>query len=311
MKTIAAIDVGSNSVLLSIARVKGNTPGKPIVNLEDTPRLASGLKETGRISEQSTGRLIRVLRRFKRSCDEHGVEEISCCGTSALREASNSIDVISEVEVKTGISIEVISGRREAALTYLGAVTGMKNLRQSKVLIDAGGGSSEVVIARGTKIHSAHSYKIGSVVLMERFGMDRKKSARELESVLECIREQVVRLRIGPVDRPASLVCSGGTPAAIQGYRIGMKQHDSDSIHGASMKLSEYKQLIFELGQMSLSERRLALAFEPKRAEVITAGGLLSYAIAEQTGLASVRVSDRSLRFGLLYELAGRKVEFA
>jgi len=311
LKTIAAIDVGSNSVLLSIARVKGKTPGKPIVNLEDTPRLSSGLKETGEISEQSARRLIRALKRFRICCDEHGVEEISCCGTSSLREASNSANVIAEAEAATGIRIDVISGKREAALTYLGAVTGMKNLRKSRVLIDAGGGSSEVVVACGTKIHSAKSYKIGSVALMERFGTDRKKSARELQSVLECVRVEVEKLGIRPVDTPASLICSGGTPTAILAYRVGMKQYDTDRIHGASMRLSEYKQLIFKLGQMNLSDRRLALAFEPKRAEIMTAGGLLSYAIAEQTGFASVRISDRSLRFGLLYELAGRKVEFA
>jgi exopolyphosphatase/guanosine-5'-triphosphate,3'-diphosphate pyrophosphatase len=90
-----------------------------------------------------------------------------------------------------------------------------------------------------------------------------------------------------------------------------MKEYDTDKIHGARMTLAEYQELVYELGEMSLRERRRALAFEPKRADVITAGGLLSFALAERTGLKSVRISDRSLRFGMLYHLAGHKVEFA
>jgi len=311
LKKIAAIDVGSNSVLLSIVRVRGKSLQRPFVNLEATPRLSAGLKETGRISEKSTSKLIEALAGFKKRCDENDVERIYCCGTSALREASNASDVVAKVKSKTGIKIEVISGKREAALTYLGAVTGMRNLRQNRVLIDAGGGSSEIVIATGTSIRSAKSYKIGAVSLTERLRTTRKLKMSQMDKALKSIRSEVAELKIAPADKGSSLVCSGGTPSALQAFRIGMKEYDTYRIHGARMTLAEYVELAYELGEMSLRERRKALAFEPKRADVIVAGGLLSFALAERTGLKSVRISDRSLRFGMLYQLAGHRVEFA
>jgi exopolyphosphatase/guanosine-5'-triphosphate,3'-diphosphate pyrophosphatase len=311
LKTIAAIDVGSNSILLSITRVRGKRLLKPSINLESTPRLSEGLKESRRISEQSESRLIQALTVFRKCCDENGVEQVSCCGTSALREATNAAEVIARARSETGIKIEVISGRREAALTYLGAVTGMRNLRRSRVLIDAGGGSSEAVVAMGTKVLSARSYKIGAVALTERLRTARKLKMRELDETLEAIRADVGKLKIDPVDPSSTLICSGGTPSAIQAFRIGMKEYDTDQIHGARMTLAEYQELVYELGRMRLTDRRRVLSFEPKRADVITAGGLLSFALAERTGIKSVRTSDRSLRFGMLYQMAGHRIEFA
>ena len=311
MKNYAAIDVGSNSILLLIAEISGKTVSREILGVRETPRISAGLEKTGLIDEHAVARLIKSLRGFSSLCEKYSVERLSCYGTSALRKAGNSREVVSRVKDATGISIRVISGRKEAALTYLGAVTGMTGLKRSRVLIDVGGGSSEVVVADGLRILSAKSFKIGAVTLTERYRTNRRVNSSELELMAEKIRAEVSQLKIPSVGMPMSLVLSGGTATAIQTYRVGLKSYDPNRIHGASMRITKYRNLVNELAQMTLHTRREALAFEPKRAEVITAGGLLTIALAEHYMAEFVRTSDRSLRHGQLLELLGRPIEFA
>jgi len=311
MRTYAAIDVGSNSILLLIAEVIEGAISRTVLAVKETPRIAAGLRETGLIEEAAIIRLVRSVKRFRLLCDRHSVERLSCYGTSALREAGNSGEVISRVRSETGISIKIISGRREAALAYLGAVTGLSGLKRHRVLIDAGGGSSEVVVADGTRIISAKSFKVGTVALTERHKTNRRMNARDLDVLSKEIKRQVSKLRTVPAMAPMSLVLSGGTPTAIQAYREGLESYDPERIHGASMRVSEYRSLVYELAKMTLDSRRKALAFEPKRADVITAGGLLSLALTEQYGSGFVRMSDRSLRHGQIHELLGGRIEFA
>lgn len=308
MRNYAAIDVGSNSILLLIAEVRGRGISRTVLGVRETPRISAGLGRTGLIDNHAITRLITAMRRFSLLCERYSVETLSCYGTSALRQAGNSREVISRVKNTTGMSIKVISGRKEAALTYLGAVTGLAGLKRSRVLIDIGGGSSEVVVADGSRILSARSFRIGAVTLTERYKTNCRVNSSALELILEKIRAEVSKLRIPSASRPMSLVLSGGTATAIQAYRVGLKSYDPDRIHGASMRIVEYRNLINELAQMTLHSRRKALAFEPKRAEVITAGGLLTIALAEQYLAEFVRISDRSLRHGQLLELLGRRL---
>jgi exopolyphosphatase/guanosine-5'-triphosphate,3'-diphosphate pyrophosphatase len=311
MKNYAAIDVGSNSILLLIAEVTGKGISRDILGVSETPRISAGLEKTGLIDNHAITRLVTSMKHFSSLCERYSVQTLSCYGTSALRQAGNSREVISRVNNATGISIKVISGRKEAALTYLGAVTGMTGLKRSRVLIDVGGGSSEVVVADGSRILSAKSFRIGAVTLTERYKTNRKVNSSDLELILEKIRAEVSKLRIPSAGTPMSLVLSGGTATAIQTYRVGLKSYDPDRIHGASMRIAEYRNLVNELAQMTLHSRRNALVFEPKRAEVITAGGLLTISLAEQYMSEFVRISDRSLRHGQLLELLGRPIEFA
>ena len=311
MKRIAAIDIGSNSILLLIAEVQGRRLPRPIIGRKETPRLSAGMKETGIIGNDAVVSLLRSLKSFQRICENEGVVELRCYATSALRSASNSGEVLGRVKRETGFDINIISGRREAALTYLGAVTGLSNLNRYRLLVDAGGGSSEIVFADRRRIISSDSFLIGSVRLTEQFRSGRRLTESEMDRTLEAIGSEVSKLPLPDIRRPLTLICSGGTPTAIQGYRVGLDAYDPSRVHDATMRISEYKSLVYELGMMTLASRRRALRFEPKRADVITSGGLLTVAFAEQSGAGFVRISDRSLRFGMLCEMVGRAPEFA
>ncbi len=311
MKRLAAIDVGSNSILLQIVEAHDRNIVSTITAMERTPRISEGLKKSGRISDIAVERLISALLEFKQQCDQHDVDMISCYGTSAMREALNSDEVAASVKKETGIEIEVISGKREAALTYLGASFGMEKLNEDRVLIDAGGGSSEIVVAHRMVIHSAESFKIGAVRLTEEFGTDEQKSDSETAEVKREIERELSQFELPGFTGKPSVIVSGGTPTALAAFRLGLQKYEPDRVHEMEITVSEYERLITELATMSADERRGALAFEPKRADVITAGGLLSLCFAEHYDAGSVRVSERSLRYGQLYELLGFEIEFA
>jgi len=311
MKNIAAIDVGSNSVLLQIVETHDGKITRTIASHESTPRISEGLKDIRLISKEASKRLVDALTEFKSICDLHNAAQISCYGTSALREALNSRDVISSIKEKTGITIEVISGEREAALTYLGASKGMADLKDHRILIDAGGGSSEIVIADKTKISAAKSFRIGAVTLTEEYETNELKSKSELDKIRLKIERQILDFDLPKSNPDSSVIVSGGTPTAIAAFSMGHTEYEPDRVHGINIKIDDYRRLIYELGCMTLKDRRYALSFEPKRADVITAGGLLSLCFAEQYNAASVRVSERGLRFGQLYELLDYQIEFA
>jgi exopolyphosphatase/guanosine-5'-triphosphate,3'-diphosphate pyrophosphatase len=311
LKTLAAIDVGSNSVLLLIAKTG---PRGSIVALHqdrETPRLSAGLAKTGRISALSQASLIRAIRKFVKTCGLFNADPVLCCGTSALREASNAKDVIESVERVTGIRIRVISGKREAALTYLAAVTGMPRLKSNRVMIDAGGSSTEIVIAKKNRIISAGSFRIGAVQLTEMYRTNRKQRLAKLESILDSISSELRLLKLPHGLIAPSMILSGGTPTTIQAYRLGLREYDHSRVHGASVRSGEYKKLVFELGMMPIHDRMRAISFDPKRADVIVAGGFLTVAMMEHYGAGTVRISDRSLRYGMLLEQFGRVIEFA
>ncbi len=311
MDTIAAIDIGSNTVLLQIARASANGRLTSVLTAQHTPRLSSGISSTGKISSDSASKLVTALLDFGRLCNDHRVTAISCYGTSAMREAENSKEIVERVKAATGIVIKVISGRKEGALSYLGAITGISKLRRDRLVVDVGGGSSEVVVGKDVKIITARSFKIGAVKLTEELRLDRKLTPDGLTAALESIRHRIQALNLPCASIDASLICSGGTPTTLAGFKKKLTVYDSSAVHGSTLRTEEIRQLVCDLACKSRKDKVRALPFDPRRADVITAGGLLIIAFAEHYGFERVRVSDRSLRFGQLRELIGDEVEFA
>jgi len=311
MRRIAAIDVGSNSVLLQIVECSGKRIVRTVSSHESAPRISEGLKETGCIGGKQVRRLTEVLANYALICRDSDVDAISCYGTSAMRKALNGRDVVASVKKATGLRIVLISGRKEAALTYIGASSGMRNLKARRIVIDSGGGSTEVVVAERKQILSARSFGIGAVEFTEKYKSHRKLSRGQFSAMIDEVRSDVAKRIRNLGDGDCSLIVSGGTPTALMAYELGMKTYVPDRLHGRKILLGRYRELIEELALMSHSERRNALSFEPSRAYVIAAGGLLSLAFAEHVGVRSVRVSERGLRWGQLYELLGERFEFA
>src|SRR5690554_5142437 len=161
---IASIDIGSNTVLLLIAEVKGKDNFKPLLNVYEMPRISKGLKENGAINKDALDRFYNVMDKYSRIIKEHNCEKVVAKATNAFRIASNSKMIIDEVKNKYGIDIDIIRGDEEAGLSYMGAASALPSVNE-KFVIDIGGGSTELIYGKGKDIIFKKSYPVGAVML--------------------------------------------------------------------------------------------------------------------------------------------------
>jgi exopolyphosphatase/guanosine-5'-triphosphate,3'-diphosphate pyrophosphatase len=300
MRTLASIDIGSNTILLLVAQIDNNNKIEPIHQDSKTPRLAADLKKTGVISEKSLKRAIKDINSFKKKAREIGVEEIYAVATQAIRSAGNKSEIVSRIKDQTGIKVEVISGKREAELTYLGAITGISGLNPNRIMVDIGGGSTELVMANKEDIKRAVSLKIGAVEITEKFGTNRKTSARTVKKVSDEISQYFADKLHGFSASDFDLIGTGGTISTYKLLDAKHSEYDPEKIHGKALKLDRLESLIYDLAPMKLSDRKGVITFEPSRAEVIIAGGLILRNLLEFFGKISLKVSTRNLRWGFL-----------
>lgn len=300
MKTIAAIDLGSNTAKLLVAKVTASKRIIPLFEDKRTPRLADGLSKTGRISTASLRRAVSALQDFKQKAEELAVDEIQAVATQAVRQADNQKSVKEEIHKKTGIHVRVISGRREAELTYLGAVTGINRIKDRRILFDIGGASTEFVLAEHDEIIESKSIRLGAVAVTESFRTDRISSPSKLMSVKQEIADylspKLKRFHPDTFD----LLSSGGTISAYKRLQMGKPYDRPERAHGRRLKVFELNRMIDRLGSLKLSDRQRVIIFEPERANVIVAGGLILSAVCDIFEKNSLVVSTRSLRWGFL-----------
>lgn len=300
MRIIASIDIGSNTILLLVAQVSSSGKIIPLLEESRTPRLAFGLKQTGRIAEKNLKRALTDIKYFKKEAKRQGANEIYAVATQAVRSAKNRDKVIKSIKEKTGLGVEVISGKREAELTYLGAMTGLKDLGPRRIMFDIGGASSEFVIAEEKKIIRAISLPIGAVEITEKYRTNLKTSREAIENIDKDL-APFFKSRLSDFKADdCDLIGSGGTISTYKLLDSKPDNFDPALIHGKSLKLSRLEELIHELASLKLSERKRVITFEPSRAEVIVGGGLILRSLLRYFGKKTIRVSTRSLRWGFL-----------
>lgn len=291
-RLIAAIDVGTNAVRLELARPLPDGTLESVHQERDPIRPGEGVFTGGLIGKPVADRLLATLRRYAALCRRHRAR-VRAVATSAVREARNREEIVRRVRREAGLDLEVISGREEARLICLGVLDGRPQNARSLV-IDIGGGSTEVALGLGEKPSALHSVAVGAVRLTEIFATAGKVSPERLQVVRafaeEAFRDQLPRaLRGGKV-----ALGSSGTINAIVAA-------GSDSRRLTRRRLEK---LVKELAGLSLAERRRR--FEPRRAEIIVAGAAILEAAMRHLGLEAVVAVDTGLRNGVLRDLARR-----
>lgn len=300
MKTIASIDLGSNSILLLVAKITSNKRVIPIYQDCRTPRLAENLKQTEQISSRSLNRAIKDINDFKNIALSYGASEIFMVTTQAVRKARNKTEVVNKILDKTGIKPEIISGRQEAKLTYLGALTGISALKPERIMFDIGGGSTEFVYAAGKNIKKVHSLDLGAVDVTEKYQTQLPTNSENLDLIESEILEYLdKKLKFDSPDK-FDLIGCGGSISACKLLDSKPANFNPNLIHGQALSLNALNSIIYDLAKMKLSDRKRVITFEPGRAEVIVAGGLILKAVLKYFDKRSVRVSTHNLRWGFL-----------
>lgn len=290
---LAAIDVGTNAVRLELARPLVDGSLETLHQERDPVRPGEGVFATGSIPRHVADRLVSTLRRYAALCRRDGAR-VRAVATSAIREARNGPEIVRRVRDETGLELEVVSGREEARLICLGVLQGRPR-RARSLVVDIGGGSTEVASAVGEQPTALWSVALGAVRVTETFGTSAKVSPSRLALVRsfadEAFREGLPKR----FPHPRVALGSSGTINAVVSFAASRRRN-------ASAK--EIARAVEELAEMGIAERRRH--FEPRRAEIIVAGAVILEAAVRRLRLEGVTSVDTGLRNGILVDLVRR-----
>jgi exopolyphosphatase/guanosine-5'-triphosphate,3'-diphosphate pyrophosphatase len=298
---VATIDIGTNTVLLLVAERRGAAL-VPVEEHATITRLGQGVDRTRQLAPEAIARTNACLDAYAEIVRAAGATRVAVVGTSAMRDAGGGEAVRAHVRDRFGVEARTISGDEEARLTFAGALSGLEGKAGDAgdvLVFDIGGGSTEVVVGRrgATALGFAHSFDIGSVRMTERHIAADPPRAEELAAVRASAR--TIFSSIPRTSLAGPPVGIAGTVTTLAAVALGMETYDASRVHGLVLPASRLEEVVTDLAHKPLAERRATPGLEPKRADVIVAGGLVALALLEHLGAGEVMVSDRGVRWGL------------
>jgi exopolyphosphatase/guanosine-5'-triphosphate,3'-diphosphate pyrophosphatase len=302
MPVFAAVDIGSNSVRLSIARLT-QASLQVIHQDREVTRLGEGVFQTGTLDPKAIAHTIKVLKRFHRAVQSQATDKIRVVATSAMRDARNSRAFIEWVKSATGWRVEIISGLEEGRLIHLGVMSKSRVSVPRVLLIDLGGGSCELTLSRSRHIEEMVSLPLGAVRLTQEFLEYDPPRKSEMERMRVFIAEEVQRIsqRIARFKVQLTIATSG-TAAALAG--AAQKRSADSTTHSMTVSRASTLKLAKKLAQLSKAEREAMPGIGPRRAEIIIAGASVYAEVLKSCALRGFRYSPLGLRDGLLAQLA-------
>jgi exopolyphosphatase/guanosine-5'-triphosphate,3'-diphosphate pyrophosphatase len=300
---IASIDIGTNTVILLIAEIRDNKI-IPLRNEYRIPRIGKGVLPGQPISNEKESELIRILKDYKRYIDQYSCKSALAIGTNALRIASNAPEIIYKVREKTGIAIRIISGDDEAEYSFLGAVTGYDDEMETLV-IDIGGGSTELIFGRPGEIQYKHSFHTGAVMGTEKFFFHSPPLSSEIISFNNFLSATFIDIGF---ESPGRSIAIAGTPTTLACMQKGLTIYHEDDVEGSVLKQADVNKLMEELRQLSSDEIRGKYhAVVEGREDVLLAGTIILYKLMMLLGIKEVSVSTKGIRYGVMEEYIRRK----
>lgn len=300
---VAAIDIGTNTVLLLVAeRADGEL--RAVSDRATITRLGQGVDRTRRLDVDASGRTLRCLEQYARELEHAGVTRLCAVGTSALRDASGGSDFLDAAERILGERPRVISGEGEADLTFEGALSGL-SLEGSVTVFDVGGGSTEIITgSAGASPRALRtvSLDIGSVRLFERHVQSDPPNALELRRVVDDIERALQSAP--PPDASSTLVGVAGTVTTLAAIELGLSSYEPERVHGFRFPAESLIAVADRLAKLTLEQRRRLAGLEPKRADVIVVGSEIVRCVLAWSGAKELVVSDRGVRWGVAQRLA-------
>ena len=300
---IAAIDIGSNSVRQIVADVSSTGQIRVVDEMKAMPRLGEGLELTGALGQTALDAAVAAVQRMVLLARQLGAERIEIVATSAVRDASNSLEFTSRVHEATGIEVRVLSGDQEALLCFRSAQAHFELGSGRSLVMDIGGGSLEIVLAKDGLIERVASLPFGAVRLTERFLSPtlRPKGVRELrEHVRDGLRRSV------PVKdwRGTRVIGSGGTFTNLAGIVLNRQHMTARSTHATRVSRVELEHVLDWLQRLDPDERARVPGLNPARADIIVAGLATAAEVLSRFDPRELLTSAYGIREGLLLESA-------
>ncbi|WP_107704632.1 Ppx/GppA phosphatase family protein [Nocardioides allogilvus] len=302
MTRVAAIDCGTNTIKLLIG---SHTAEGLDVRVRESRmvRLGQGVDATGRLSEEALVRAFAAIDAYAELITEEGVEQIRFCATSATRDASNAADFRAGVLARIGVEPEVLSGDEEAAVAFAGAMSNVGDeVARPILVVDIGGGSTEVVLGDDTGVLAARSMDIGSVRLHERHIRHDPATREEVEAVVRDIDDQLDACGVD-LAAAATVVGIAGTMTTVGAGVLDLAAYDPAAVDLSVHPVDDVHTYVDRLVAMTVSER-LALGYmHPGRADVIDAGALIASRVLRRTSVGTMLISEADILEGIAWSL--------
>ncbi len=292
---IATIDIGTNSTRLLIADVEGGRV-EQILKVGKVTKLGKGVRETKRLSEESIGRTVKVLKEFKEIIESYGAEKVIAVTTEAARLAENSEEFLRKVR-ELGIEITVLSDREEAELVYWANVSAFQPKGRA-MTVDLGGGSTEIVYGTSDRIEYLNSLKFGVVFLTEKFLRSDPPGKEELSALEEFVRGELLKVR-SQVEPPFEVYAVGGTITSVVAMEEEMEVYRPEIVHGYRVSRGVIEKWYEKLTQLTVNERKAVKGLEENRADVIIPGLAFFKVFCEVFDRDYLTVSELGLLYGL------------
>ena len=303
---LATFDIGSNTVLMLAAEVDERRQPRILAELSRITRLGRGVDKNGRLGPDSSALTLATLQEFTATAAGLGVERITAAATAALRDAADGSEFIAQVRERTGIELQIIPGAEEAALSHLAVVRGLSlDPSLPLLIVDIGGGSTELIGAEPGAELKLVSLQIGSVRLTERCVRGDPPSDADTASLRATIESALDGL--GWRFRPARLVGIAGTVTTLCAVALGLHSYDSGLVHGHRLPRTEVGRVIGLLRSRPQVERLKLPGLPEGRADVLFAGATILEHVMERFGADEVTVSDQGVRWGLLWREIDRR----
>ena len=308
-RIIAAIDMGTNSLHMVVVKIDPTLPSFRIVAKEkETVRLGNRDIATGELKPEILDKAITALRRFQEVAKMANAETIIAVATSAVREAPNGKDFLHRVEEELGLSVDLISGQEEARRIYLGVLSGMEFNNQPHIVVDIGGGSTELILGDSQEARSLTSTKVGAVRLTSEFITTDPISVAEFKYLQAYTRGMLERsvedvlANIQPGESPRLV----GTSGTIETLAMIHARENLDTVpstlNGYEFSLKDLQNWVYRLRKMTYSEISNIPGMPDKRSEVILAGAVVLQEAMSLLGVESVTVCGRALREGVIVD---------
>jgi exopolyphosphatase/guanosine-5'-triphosphate,3'-diphosphate pyrophosphatase len=294
---VAAVDIGTNSTRLLVADVEDGR----ILDVERetrVTRLGEGVDERRRLLPVPIARVRNVLTAYRRALEELGAERTLAIATSAIRDAENGEAFLGEIEWSYGFATRLLTGHDEALMMFRG-VTSERKLEAGTVIVDIGGGSTELVAAEPDGVRWHESLDIGSVRLTERFLHSDPPTREELEACGGAVRALLAERVSDEVrSRTKSAIGVAGTITSIAALALGLDEYDRERVHGSVLSAEALSEQLGRLAAVPVAERRKLRPLDPERAPVIVAGAVIAREALSFFGVDALEISERDILDG-------------
>jgi exopolyphosphatase / guanosine-5'-triphosphate,3'-diphosphate pyrophosphatase len=284
---VAAVDLGTNSTRLLVADISNGSVDEVVRRLQIT-RLGEGVDERHRLLPLPIARVRNCLSEFRRELEALGAERTLAIATSAFRDAENGEAFLGEIEWSYGFETQLLTGHEEALLTFRGVTAG-REVGDGTLIVDIGGGSTELVLGGPGGVSFHTSLDLGCVRMTERYGDDLEACAAHVRSAL-------------PEVEPRRAIGVAGTVTAIAALDLGLVEYDPERVHGHRLTANGVEAQLERLAALTPEERRHVPGLEPERGPVIVAGAVILREVLARYGLDEVETSEHDILHGAALE---------